>query len=96
MLSVAEQLAAKYALAIFEIAQEKNMLDEIQKQLDATQDLLQVNPELNSVVTNLLIPKEPKMEILKQVLATEVDPILLSFLLVLVEKNRISLFNNIY
>ena len=97
MLSVAEQLAAKYALAIFEIAQEKNMLDEIQKQLDATQDLLQVNPELNSVVTNLLIPKEPKMEILKQILATEeVDPILLSFLLVLVEKNRISLFNNIH
>lgn len=96
MLSVAEQLAAKYALAIFEIAQEKNMLDEIQKQLDATQDLLQVNPELNSVVANLLIPKEPKMEILKQVLATEVDPILLSFLLVLVGKNRISLFNNIH
>lgn len=96
MLSVAERLAAKYALAIFEIAQEKNMLDEIQAQLNATQELFKTNPELNAVINNLLVPKEPKLEILKQVLASEVDATLLSFLYVLVEKNRISLFDSIH
>ena len=96
MLSVTERLAGKYALAIFEIAQEKNMLEEIQTQLTAIKELFAENLELNSLVNNLLVPKEPKIEIIKQVFGQQIDTVLLRFLVVLLEKNRISLFEKIH
>lgn len=95
MLSSAERLADKYSLAIFEIAEEKSSIQKMYKQLLAVQELLNENNELHDFVNNPLVPKVSKKEVVQQVLADGTDPMLLNFFLVLIEKDRVSLFDSI-
>ena len=95
MLGAAERLADKYALAIFEIATDKTSVEGMYDQLIAVQSLLKDNSELESFVNNPLVPKASKKEVAQKVLNDGIDPMLLNFIMVLLEKNRMSLFDTI-
>lgn len=92
MLSAAERLADKYALAIFEIAEEQNSMQVMYEQLLVVQNMLRNNQELDSFVNNPLVPKVSKKEVAQKVFAEGIDVMLLNFILVLLEKDRMSLF----
>jgi len=90
------QLATKYSRAIFELAQEENKLD------DYAKDLLQVYedvfslPEAVKFFQNPLIPHQAKKDLLAKAFEKEISPEVFNFLMLLVDKNRIGIFNEIY
>ena len=90
------QLATKYSRAIFELAQEENKLD------DYAKDLLQVYedvfslPEAVKFFQNPLIPHQAKKDLLAKAFEKEISPEVFNFLMLLVDKNRIGIFNDIY
>lgn len=95
MLSVKERLAEKYAMAIFEIAEQENMLDTMQQELEAVQDFFIQQPQARIFIENILVPKGAKKDFLKQVLSEQIHVLLLQLLLVLVDKGRTTILTEV-
>lgn len=93
MLGSAERLADKYALAIFEIATERSSVQGMYDQLLAVQTILKGNSELAAFVNNPLVPKVAKKEVAQKVLVDVAEPMLMNFVMLLLEKDRMSLFD---
>lgn len=95
MLSAKERLAGKYALAIFEIAKERDQVKKTYNQMLKLQKALKENEDLKAFVDNPLVPKISKKEVVHKVFNKDVEPTLLNFMLLLVDKDRITLFDHI-
>ena len=90
------QLASKYATAIFEIAKEEKNLDGYDKDLaKVSKDVFSI-PEAVKFFQNPLVPQQAKKDLLKRALDKEVSPTVMNFLMLLVDKKRIGVFNEIY
>jgi F-type H+-transporting ATPase subunit delta len=90
------QLATKYARAIFELAQEEKKLDDYDKDLNKIQaDVFSV-PEAVKFFQNPLIPHQAKKDLLTKAFKGEISGDIMNFLMLLVDKNRIGIFNEIY
>ncbi len=90
------QLATKYSRAIFELAQEENKLDAYDKDLSQIQADVFSLPDAVKFFQNPLIPHQAKKDLLKKAFDKEISPDVMNFLLLLVDKNRIGIFNEIY
>ena len=90
------QLATKYSRAIFELAQEENKLDEYAKDLEKVQADAFSLPEAVKFFQNPLIPHQAKKDLLIKAFKDEVSAEVMNFLLILVDKSRIGIFNEIY
>lgn len=88
-----EIIANKYSQAIFDIACEQNALDEIGNELKSIQNMLHGTPELRMFVSHPLIPAEAKKETLEKLFAGSVQPIVLQFVYVMVDRHRESLLD---
>ena len=90
------QLASKYAAAIFEIAKEENKLDGYDKDLGRVRaDVFDI-PEAVKFFQNPLIPQQAKKDLLKRAFDKEISETVMNFLMLLVDKKRIGVFNEIY
>ena len=83
-----EVIAEKYSQAMFDIACDQNTLEEMEKELQAVQDILQNSKELQDVLAHPLLPGDAKKNILKEIFATKVSPMVLHFLFVMVDRRR--------
>lgn len=90
------QLATKYSRAIFELAQDENKLDEYAQDLSQIQADVFSLPEAVKFFQNPLIPHQAKKDLLTKAFDKEISPDVMNFLLLLVDKNRIGIFNEIY
>ena len=90
------QLATKYARAIFELALEEEKLDEYDKYLNQVQADVFSLPEAVKFFQNPLIPHQAKKDLLTKAFKDELSAEVMNFLLLLVDKNRIGIFNEIY
>ena len=90
------QLATKYSRAIFELAQEENKLDAYDKDLRQIQADVFSLPEAVKFFQNPLIPHQAKKDLLNKAFNKEISADVMNFLLLLVDKNRIGIFNEIY
>ena len=90
------QLATKYSRAIFELAQEENKLDDYAKDLSQVQEDVFSLPEAVKFFQNPLIPQQAKKDLLAKAFDKEISPDVFNFLMLLVDKNRIGIFNEIY
>ena len=90
------QLATKYARAIFELAQEENKLDEYDKDLALVRADVFTLPEAVTFFKNPLVPHQAKKDLLTKAFKGEVSDNVMNFLLLLTDKNRIGIFNEIY
>ena len=90
------QLATKYSRAIFELAQEENKLDDYAKDLSQVQEDVFSLPEAVKFFQNPLIPQQAKKDLLAKAFNKEISPDVFNFLMLLVDKNRIGIFNEIY
>lgn len=90
------QLATKYSRAIFELAQEENKLDAYNKDLTQIQQDLFSLPEAVKFFQNPLIPHQAKKDLLIKAFKKEVSDNVMNFLMLLVDRNRIGIFNEIY
>ena len=90
------QRANKYARAIFELAQEEKRLDEYDKDLALVRDDVFSLPEAVSFFKNPLVPHKAKKDLLIKAVQGEVSNTVMNFLLLLTDKSRIGIFNEIY
>ena len=89
------ELARKYARAIFELACEDNALKEYGADLAKVQKLYTECPELKAYLCNPNIRPEDKKSLLKEVFEGRVREMVLNFLLLLIDKRRMMVFDAI-
>jgi F-type H+-transporting ATPase subunit delta len=89
------RLTEPYAEALLDLAQGQNQLEAIEQELVGLKQLLHTAPELAQVLGKPTVTPEAKKNVLRQVLTGQVQPLVLNFLLLLVDRGRIVLLERI-
>ena len=95
MLNDAGKLAEKYAMAIFEVAQEKDLLDVVQADLALVGKLFAENDELQNFASNPRVPAIARRDALQQIFSGSVQDFVLTFLTIISDRRRESILPNI-
>jgi F-type H+-transporting ATPase subunit delta len=85
---IAQEVAKKYATALFLSVKEKGFLDQAEEQFLDLRKVLREDRSLMNFLTAPQIPEEAKAEMIRKVFGQRMDRIFLEFLLVLVDKHR--------
>jgi len=81
-------LARRYAQALFMSSREKNMLDQVEKELGLVVDAIDQSEELRQLVERQLIPPRDKIAIFEGLFKGRVSDMTMSFLKLVFEKRR--------
>ena len=84
-----EYLDRRYALALYEVAEEKNKVEEYLNDLREICEIIYGNNELYEVIKHPQISTVRKKKTFRNIFEGKIDDELLSFLMVLIEKDRI-------
>lgn len=87
-------VAVNYSEALFELAKEEKKLDRFKEDLITMADVLNSSDELKEVLKHPKIEKSDKKDILAQIFK-DVDPYVLNFAKLLIDKNRFMHFHEI-
>ncbi|MDQ0269256.1 F0F1 ATP synthase subunit delta [Cytobacillus purgationiresistens] len=80
-------VAKRYALALFQLANEHQLLDQMEEELRAVKDVVNHNSEFKAVLKSPKLPIEKKKEIVKEAFAS-VNTYVLNTLLIMIERHR--------
>jgi F-type H+-transporting ATPase subunit delta len=80
-------IARRYALALFQIAKERQLLGVVEEELRVVKEVIQYNSDLKAVLKSTKLSKEKKKEILKAAFAS-VSEYVLNTLLLLIDRHR--------
>lgn len=87
-------IAFKYARALAEVASEKGTVERVYNQLVEFNHLLNSHRQLRETLVNPALPFSPKRKIVEQLaLRIPLDPLVVNFLLVLLENARVGEFD---
>ena len=84
-----EYLDRRYALALYEVAESKGKVDEYLQDLREICDLIENNHDFYEVIRHPQISTRKKKKTFINIFKGKIDEDLLSFLLILIEKDRI-------
>ena len=84
-----EFLDKRYALALYQVGEEKNKVEEFIEELRSICDLIDSNEEFYQVIKHPQISTYKKKIVFTNIFKGNIDDELLSFLLILIEKGRI-------
>jgi F-type H+-transporting ATPase subunit delta len=82
-----EEIAAVYARSLFEVAKEQDKLDDVREQLGVFADALNETRELQVFFFSPYFSTQEKEDGLERAV-TDVDPVVMNFLKLLIEKHR--------
>lgn len=85
---LANQLALKYAQAIYEVALEKSMLSNVEEELLAVQKTISEHEDLATLFYHPRVPSEAKKETISKLFKEDLADFVHNFLLLLVDKRR--------
>ncbi|MBQ1371883.1 MAG: ATP synthase F1 subunit delta [Oscillospiraceae bacterium] len=80
--------AVNYANALYELALDENLLQEIREQLLQVEHLYQSNPDFVRLLSTPKLPKTERLSVLDGAFAGRVHPYMLSFLKLLCERGK--------
>jgi F-type H+-transporting ATPase subunit delta len=80
-------VAKRYALALFQIAKEQQLLGVVEEELRVVKEVMLYNTDLKAVLKSSKLSIEKKKEILKEAFAT-VNQYVLNTLLILIDRHR--------
>ncbi len=83
-----KSVARRYAEALFEIAQETDNVDEMQKDLELIAETIDSYDELKSFMFHPLIPPREKRDVVNKLFGPHVSEMVLNFLYVVIDKRR--------
>lgn len=84
-------IARRYAKALVQLGSENNLNERFSKELEAVEGLVSGNAELRAVFSNPAFTADQKKQIMKELVAKlSCSELVVNFLLLLVDKNRIS------
>jgi F-type H+-transporting ATPase subunit delta len=92
---LAQQVAKKYSTALFNLVQDRGLLDLAYHQFEQLDDLLLKERSLLAFLKAPHIPDQHKFTLVRQVFEGKIEPLFLEFLLVLVDKYRIGFLHDI-
>lgn len=78
----------RYAQALLMIANERNALDEYEKELKRFAQILQEEPKIKALMDNPKIPPEEKKQVLEKILKGSFNEIIRNFLHLIIDKRR--------
>lgn len=84
-----EYLDRRYALALYEVAEKKNKVDEYINDLKEIVNAMKTNSDFAELIRHPKISTSGKKKMFSDIFKGKIDDELLSFLLVLIDKNRI-------
>jgi F-type H+-transporting ATPase subunit delta len=85
-----ERIASPYARALFDFSVEKNIMHQITADFQNLDVFLNESNELMDYLSNPIISKTAKMEILTKILKSQVNTETFKFLMILIERGRIN------
>ena len=88
-------LAKKYAAALLALAKETGTLEEVEQELAQIGEIVQQNPELTDFLRNQLISREAKKEVVERIFTQHLNPMVMRFLGVVIDRGRIALLPDI-
>jgi len=88
---ILRRAAKRYGRALFEKAREQERLDAVLEDLGAVVAAMERSPRVAEVVRTPILAPQVKKEALAQALGREIDPLVLDFLKLLVDKRRMNL-----
>lgn len=91
-----EYLEKRYALALYNIAEKKNQVDEYLSEISKLVDILDADTDLQKIVLLPQISTTKKKEIITNIFRNKVNDDILSFLTLLLEKKRFMELGGIY
>ena len=89
------QLAIKYSRAMFLLAQEEGKLAEYGAELKTLVSDIESAPELKMFLESPMIPRQAKQEAAEKIFAGELSPMVMNFLRLLLDKQRVSILGEI-
>ncbi len=81
-------LAKRYAQALFDLALEQKVQDEVEKDMVLIAEVLEENKDLRHILSNPVITGEKKVKILDAIFKNHVTKLTLEFFKLLIKKNR--------
>lgn len=85
-------LAKKYGRAIYEITAEQHCLEQTEEDLRLIADTIGKSKELGEILNHPLLAKDVKKDTINKLFADKVQPIVLQFCYVVIDKGRIADF----
>lgn len=82
------KLAARYAKALFEFAEERNQVEEISKDIFFVDDVFDHNAELRFVFNSPIVHTDKKAAILKEIFETRISEAAYRYLMLILKKGR--------
>jgi len=82
------KVASRYAQALFDLAKEKNKIDEYSQELRSLQEFFKENPDLRKCLAHPEISFKDKENLLKRLLGGEISTDIVSTLLLLIKKGH--------
>ncbi len=81
-------VASRYAKSLLDLSKEQGNLDTVKTDIDGIIALLKSNTELQAVLKNPIINTDKKIDVLKAILEGKVNPLIIAFFQILVNKGR--------
>ncbi|MBR1760019.1 MAG: ATP synthase F1 subunit delta [Schwartzia sp.] len=89
------QLATKYSRAMFLLAEEDGKLAQYGAELRALAEAVAGTPELKAFLESPMIPRQAKQDATEKIFAGELSPMVMNFLRMLLDKQRVALLSEI-
>ncbi|MEC4984837.1 MAG: ATP synthase F1 subunit delta [Oscillatoria sp. PMC 1068.18] len=86
---VSAEIVEPYAEALMSLAQQRDLTESFGEQIRSLLDLLENSSELNEFLSNPVVEDENKKAVVRRISGEEFDPLLMNFLMLLVDKRRI-------
>jgi len=88
-------VSSRYAKSLLDLAQQQGRLDAVKADIDGVIAVLRANSELLAVLKNPIIGTAKKCNILTGIFAKKIDPVILAFFHILVNKGRSAILPDI-
>ena len=82
-------IAKKYGRAIYEIACEKNSLEQVEKELRFIRDTILENTDLKEFINHPFLTKDAKKDTIEKLFGDKVQPVVLHFCDVVIDRGHI-------
>jgi len=92
---LAAKIASPYARALYDFSVDKNLMHQITADFQNLEVFLNKTPDLTQYLKNPLISSDKKCEVLEKTLQSQINKETFKFLIVLVERNRINLLQEV-
>ena len=90
------QSSALYGKSFYDLAKEENITKEVLEEMELVKALFKENPDYIRLLLEPSIPKKERLSLLDQAFSGELQPYLLNFLKVLLEKGLLRSYSECY